>query len=474
MKGSGFMRIHRVASSARSADGVIPEPHDRQGTATGGTRLQTQMQRGCLSLAESLPSGGTSSGLYGAGIGSSTSMRPPSLDPKQTDDFDAVAEAVRKNGLTLANVSEDFRADPEIVRIAVAQNAKAFKYAAPALRTDPALVEDLTFEDMRVLDYSRLNREQKAEVAARVLTRPGGAQLLEADHDVTSIYVRLMGVDSFARDVIRKNRLLARSMVAYLGSRAPDFFAPLVEHDPLLLDCVGGACARALMERQPSLTRAYTELNEQLQACGINHPERIPDIDVLREVLANRLAPDESDPRPVAVVVMSARDDIGALEQNNIDALRHGYRLMYYEVDTDSCFCDAVIDATRSKRASVLVIGGHGTSDHVSFGAGDPEQSVDTDERAYLDLSDRKQLQEARLVDLLEEGSKVVLASCSTGAGRDSEKNVVNLLADLLPGSTVYGPVDKTNVVLILKPDGLLSHPRFLWNVDCYAVGEER
>ena len=54
-------------------------------------------------------------------------------------DREIVLEAVRNHGEVLESVSEDFRGDREIVQAAVTNNPYAFKYASRELQKDPQL-----------------------------------------------------------------------------------------------------------------------------------------------------------------------------------------------------------------------------------------------------------------------------------------------------------------------------------------------
>jgi len=391
------------------------------------------------------------------------------LPPEQADSHDAVAKLAVKDGMVLRLASPRLRADRDIVMMAVAQNAEAMKYAAPALRADAAFIEYMTAEDPLVVDYSDLSAGQKAEMAARVLERAGSAMLFKYAPP-NSIYVRLMQDDSFAYQAIRKNRIVAKHRAAYMPGRGLDFFQPLVENDPLLLSCLPRSLALELVMRAPQLREAYINLVNKLKTIGIDHPNRLADIEVVREVVANRETPGTNDSRPVAIVITPAKDWNGAFEMNSIRELTRAYRVMYYESDTDRDFYRAVLDSTTDKKASVLIIGGHGASNLLSFGAEDPAHTVETNEELYLDFSDRAEMVDMDLKGRLAQGAQIVVDSCNAGEGRNTAENIVNLVADAFPNARIYGPTDSTNKVLQFGPDGRMLHPRFLWNVGTYTV----
>ncbi|KPJ64750.1 hypothetical protein AMJ44_12190 [candidate division WOR-1 bacterium DG_54_3] len=171
--------------------------------------------------------------------------------------------------------------------------------------------------------------------------------------------------------------------------------------------------------------------------------EVIKSINVLRfenadlaEIILNRVK-NTKDERRLAIVVFPVAD-IGVVFGDRADIfdalIKNDYRVLYYEVSTDRDFYKRLKEATKDQKASLLLIGGHGTPKGVNFGS----ESFDYQEEVYfLDLSDKEEMNRNRIGDLvdgvLEDGGQIILCSCSTGHGEDKKLNMANLLRDVFP-----------------------------------------
>lgn len=144
----------------------------------------------------------------------------------------------------------------------------------------------------------------------------------------------------------------------------------------------------------------------------------------------------------------------GAFQQHSIDELIRHDQVKYYEVASDEEMACALKEATRSQKAALLELGGHGIRTAISFGAGNPAKGPIAAESAVLDLGDGRQLADANIRESVAPGAHVIVKSCSTGQGMRLERNMANFLADVLPRANVYAPTAPTNNRIRLGSDG--------------------
>jgi hypothetical protein len=205
------------------------------------------------------------------------------------------------------------------------------------------------------------------------------------------------------------------------------------------------------------------------------------------EIVKNRLDPREGDDRPIAVVAYPTADHNGQFfdRTDQLEALTKRYRVMFYQVDSDTAFVSAVADGTKHKPAALVVIAGHGESALAAFGAEDPAKlpermraqldAPDTsprvrqrildriaklNEERYLDLSDRAQLE--KVADRVAKGGSILLISCSTGKGGAKATNLANFLHEVFPQARIDAPTEPVpNLGLKLDPKGLYEDAGF-------------
>jgi hypothetical protein len=93
---------------------------------------------------------------------------------------------------------------------------------------------------------------------------------------------------------------------------------------------------------------------------------------------------------------------------------------------------------------------------HEAFLRSQPE-----DRERLLDLQDERMLWNAGLDSAIRPDAKVVLMSCSTGRGKDTENNLANMLAGVLPGREVYAPVEPAMDRLKFDQSGQFLDPSY-------------
>ncbi len=179
---------------------------------------------------------------------------------------------------------------------------------------------------------------------------------------------------------------------------------------------------------------------EKLQ---IHRPYRLAPEDLETVIQMRETHP--SDKRPLAVYIHPTSDWNGSFNNHYTtplsDLLKHGYRVMYYEVSTDAEMVQALKDATDNGKdpAQLLVIGGHATMDILAFGAQDPSSYEIKDRALYLDLTDEPRLKQAGVPSMLARGCSIVIIGCSAGKGERKAANLPNMLRRVIPHAARNG-----------------------------------
>jgi hypothetical protein len=186
------------------------------------------------------------------------------------------------------------------------------------------------------------------------------------------------------------------------------------------------------------------ELQNYLTARTLNieRPERLPS-EHIEELFENRTNP-KRDGRRLVAFIYPRGDSNGAFyggTQMIRELVGNNYRVMYYEVESDTEFVEALKHATglgteREQKASIIIAGGHGTRTTIRFardGESDPQPS------GYLDTGDGKLLQAAKVSDMLENDGLVLVESCSGGQGEHREENMANFMRKMFPNAAEKG-----------------------------------
>ncbi|MDR1452746.1 MAG: LysM peptidoglycan-binding domain-containing protein [Candidatus Margulisbacteria bacterium] len=177
-------------------------------------------------------------------------------------------------------------------------------------------------------------------------------------------------------------------------------------------------------------------LTRQAQPGEIMYTERFSagELDALE---ANNAKPIDAV-RPVALVLANRGDYNGAFEKSHsretIQPLTKAFddNLRYREVSRDSEILPLVKAIGRQRKIDLLVIAGHGESSSIRLA-----DDGDADEY-LLDPTDESIVKGLR--EYLAPDCKIILESCSTGAGGGNTENMANFIAKCLPGCTVFAP----------------------------------
>jgi hypothetical protein len=164
---------------------------------------------------------------------------------------------------------------------------------------------------------------------------------------------------------------------------------------------------------------------------------------VRSEIVKNRIL-DRADGRPLAVIVYpNPRSDYNGFFKGDGplfgQLIKEGYRVMYYEATTDRQFYSALKQATGHQKARVILIGGHGSKKTLDLGGGKYWRG----EIYHLDVSDKQEMLREKIGDTLEDSGAVILNSCSTGEGRETGRNLANIMREIFPQASRIWSADK-------------------------------
>lgn len=235
-----------------------------------------------------------------------------------------------------------------------------------------------------------------------------------------------------------------------------------LSRDSKSLEVLLKAIEPKLGEKSEPQLREMAQLLRDAKEFGIIPPMRCS-LKALPELVKNRKNCVD-DGRPVAIITTpsGASDPQGAFEdqRENIDQLiQNGYRVMFYTVESETQFENAMHDGSRARKASVIIIAGHGSKTSIKFGRSEQEEN-------FLDISDEKWFREHKLGECLEEGGKIILDSCRTAEGLSAEHdNVANMTRRLFPQAHAEGiyscPVPNHGVRLKFSPQGEIEQVWF-------------
>lgn len=362
------------------------------------------------------------------------------------DNKSIVLAAVKRNGLALQYASRRCQMDRSIILMAVSQNGLSLEFASTEWRRNREIVLKAVRQNGRALLYASEQLRGDQEIVLEAV-RTDTQSLFLADRAFFSDKHFLLKVaKNVEKDLIG---CIADSAADEL-KRDRDFFLELAKLDNSFL---GGSKFLNIREsiwsdllRNADMTGLFTGLlpKEALTSFqsfrqtlhdryNIDFVTMATPLSLISEILRNRIMPTNSaDGRPIAIVIYPKSDWNGAFA-NLTTAGRLvglGYKVLYYEAakeDDVEKYLSMATDGGKDK-ASVVVLGGHGTSTTLALDAG-PDESV------YLDTSDfRPEESDINVGKYIIADGDVILKSCSNGeGGKGYLGNLANMIANVLP-----------------------------------------
>ncbi|GEM_PF-6299327 len=345
-------------------------------------------------------------------------------------DLEIVQTAVRRNGRALADASLEMRSNRDVVLMAVAQDATAWQYAAPVLRSDPKFLlacVRVNPNALREIPQDTANYDELVENALRNDPTVVGA--------LAPLYIQ-KHFELFARVSLENHTLLAA-----LGQQ-PKY---------------GLAWQREVWKRVQSLAH---NLGLQFDDATWPHYDafikdmqhRVPAarFEVLRSIVdLYDVATIGSMRRPIALLVFNTndwndgfanRERLRALVDNNV------FLVEYREARTEADVL-AAIDATRAKfdkPIHTLIFAGHGTATTLNMGQPPAGASADPYE---IDASDLGKDVWHDALQAFDPAGQLLLYACSNGEGGATGHNLANAFAAQLPPTfTVFAAPAPGNI----------------------------
>ena len=417
-------------------------------------------------------------------------------------DEQLVLQAIRQHGGALAFADPRLRDKEVFVRVAVALDPRAYEFASERLRNNLSLTLLAVSGLGRQIEFASLALRAKREVALRairdqpralqyvsaelkkdrelVLTavRGGGVYIayadpsLRADREIALEALRHDGeLKAYGRlsEALRKDRNFVLEALAEnrgIISRVPDamknedsFLEVAADRDPLVLDGISSERRLEFLDDHPAIALRYQTLKQELGARGISFPSRLWKAGAVEEILNNRRNPGLKDRRPLAVVIENRHEDDPVFRTVGIHRLTKAYRVLYYQVDTDTEMLRAMEEATSGQKASLVLLGGHGRPKQLALGASNLSDEMSADEKYYLDSGDLKQLRAFDWAGSIASQAQIILLSCLTGAGRAKKENLANTMAKVIPQAWIFAPTVPTNSMLGLDAQGFFVGP---------------
>lgn len=310
------------------------------------------------------------------------------VDDTLKDDKEFALELVKSNPYTLRYLSERLRNDREVVMQALAADIGAFRCTGEKIKDNKALVMSL----MAGPRWENIYKNASVRVRS-------DKQVLEL------LFCRASN----------SNIEMALDKIPGHETGSFDFWQRCFEANFNVYNFIP-------KNMKGMFSARYEGLRSELAKFDIAEPERFSTTRIAKEIIANRKNLQWPDGRPLAVLVFARDDYNGALRNNGIhELMSRGYRVVYFEAETDTQLIDNFLSATEKQKADLFVISGHGTRKYIELK--DPSY-----ESHFLDLSDRKQLNQAKLSGRMVKGGTVLLESCSTGEGGIDQYNMANML----------------------------------------------
>lgn len=181
------------------------------------------------------------------------------------------------------------------------------------------------------------------------------------------------------------------------------------------------------------------QVYRRAESVGIMFPNRfVPDV---RDRLLSELERPISDNRSMALMIYPKTDYNGAFSEDSHMAralLERGYRVVYQEAGYVAEVKRLLVESTRDQKADIIVIGGHGSAHSLDLGA------------QKLTPAEMGTLFDEGSLGAFQKGGLLVFLSCSVGAGKEANSNLVNaarkhIPTTIVPEGRVFGPTEPAN-----------------------------
>ncbi|MBI5227854.1 hypothetical protein HY988_04675 [Candidatus Micrarchaeota archaeon] len=182
--------------------------------------------------------------------------------------------------------------------------------------------------------------------------------------------------------------------------------------------------------------------------------------------------------KPVALIVFNKCDFDGAFyrEGLTLDGLTKFYRVVIVETDNEKDFYERVEATGKSKKISLLIIGGHGTPQSIRLGGKhiEPDSVNLSDEekldgRYELDLTDEEEIKHRNIRQWMAPNSTIALIACATGL---LESSIGAMISSSFGAKILYAPrFNSSETVFHLSYEGELDTVTYNVPVSTFSEG---
>ncbi len=328
-------------------------------------------------------------------------------------------------GHLLKNASERLRNDKEVVTAAVKNEPAAMEFASETLKNDKDYLSELldVLDRFSIADcfkmFSEGVRGDKRTVL-NVILKDGkclkyASASMQDDMDVVKAAVSTNSNNIwYASERIRNE---------------PEVMFDLIDRQTGLIDA-SGPRVKGLIDHVFSDVlgiRLYERFRSSWKEIVRNRYSVCVDADkrsYLERVLGNEFFKGlDNDPRPLAYASLAWHDHNGAFKNGGDDIvdLIKGYKVVYYELTSDSDLEKSIKEVKSSGRPELMFVGAHGTKTSMLF---DPGKGIG----GRLDVNDY--FLRSCMKDFIKDGGMLITRACDVGsyAGEDRPKYIDNLI----------------------------------------------
>lgn len=312
---------------------------------------------------------------------------------------------VRWNGMLLYYASTDLKDDKDVVLAAVEQYSFALYHASDRLKDDKDVVLAAVEQNGGTLQYAsdRL-KDDKDVVLVAVATNTTVVSYASAN---------LKNDETFQIDLISASINVYDYLINYLGiNPASDNVTTYYQNTKSALNLLGIEFYTRFFDTKEIIRNRYS-VSSQVKK------------DELTSILgADYFSDAGQDNRPICVMTFAVWDWNDAFATiGYMHKLTKAYRVIYYDVGSDTEFANNVVEATVSndQQTSLLIIGGHGGYGNITFNVGIGEQGE-------LDMTD------SDLASLLNctvaDSGHVIDQSCNNGEYLNGDTSGIDNIAE--------------------------------------------
>jgi hypothetical protein len=361
------------------------------------------------------------------------------------DDKEVVLAAVKKCGNALEYASATLRNDKDVVLAAVKKNGYVFQYASATLRNDKDVALIAVSDNIYAFPYASTKLKDDKDVVLAALTT--GSTGMQKDQNLLQYAsARVKNDATFQMDLVSEDINLYEY---FINNPASSTVKAFYNNTKAALNSLGITLYSRFSDTKEIIRNRYSvstqaEKNKLISLLGADYFKGV-----------------STDTRPVAVITTPTYDWNGVMSElsGKTSPLTKGYKLIYYEVSTDTQFINSVKEATidSHQQAQMLIICGHGSPTCIEFG--DPGTNQD-----FLDMGDTTIMNQ--LKGAVADFGQVIESSCDNGYYQNGNTPGIDNIAEYIhsywPNTFVHAAKSDLGTMIInLDKNNLFSSVSF-------------